>query len=305
MREPSGGLGWNSLRGAARIEVRLVPAQRERRCPPEQDPRPVVRLAAWRRGRRWVSPRKVAAAELGLGPVLPRVPGMLRARTVAWHPPVWRHRQSPWVRHRVPLWVRDPALPRRPPCRLSVGWPAGSWRPLAWWRPGRPAERGVHRWVRDHWIWLRPGRPLRQVASSTLGRPTGAGAHPSGGPRTGGWRPGRAVGVSPGRQWAGPGARPAPPGCRRPTRRGRWGGLGHRAVVRAWRHRSRGRLPARRRAGRVGSRSLDRSGGPATSRSRHRPGSRAGPSGWHPAPEGWRRSGGRTRASPRQPGSRT
>ena len=255
----------------------------------------------------------------GLGRNRPRLPGTVRAMSgvLAWHRPVWRYRPSPWARHhplpsvrlRVPPWMRDPAPPRRPP-----------WRLPAWWRPGRPAGRGVDRWDRAHWTWRRPGRPPRRRALSTLGRPTGAGANPSGGPRTGGWRPDRAVAACPGRR-AGPGDRPGPLGRRRPTRQGRRGGRGNQAVVRAWRHRSRGRrFPARRRAGRAGSRSPGRSGALATSRSRHRPrkgwpgraprwaarpvvgwwpGSRAGPSGQPPDPEGWRRRGGRTRASPR------
>jgi hypothetical protein len=326
MREPAGGRGRNPPRGAARIAVRLVPAERERRRPLERDRRPVVRLAAWRRGRSWVASRRLAAAELspGPGPEPPRLPGPPRARSgvLAWHPPpVWRYRPSPWARRRplpwmrlrAPPWVRDPALP---------------WRLPAWWRPGRPVGRGVvGRWDRDRWTWRQPGRPPPRGAWSTLGRPTGAGAHPSGGRRTGGWRPGRALAASPGLQRAGPGARPGPPGCRPPTRQGRRGGRGHRAVVRAWRHRPRGRrFPARRRAGRAGSRSPGRSGGLAISRSMHRPrkgepgrappraarpdvgwrpASRARPSGRHPAPEGWQRRGGRTGASPRWPGSRT
>jgi hypothetical protein len=278
----------------------MVPVERERRRPLNWDPRPVVGLATcW--GGRWQVSLRMAAAELGPGPALPRLPGSQRRTSgvLAWHPPVWRYRPSPWarrralpwVRFRAPPWVRGPALPRPPPWRLSVGW----------W----PGGRAVARWGRDHWTWRRPGRPPRRGALSTLGRLTGAGAHPSGS-RTGEWRPGRAVAVSPGRLRAGPGAWPGPLGCRRPTRQGRRGGSGHRAVVRARRHRSRGRrVPARRRAGRAGSRSPGRSGGPAISRSRHRPwkdwpgrapraarpvvgrrpASRAGPPGRHPVPE--------------------
>jgi hypothetical protein len=316
MREPPGGLERNPPRGVARIGVRVVPAERERRRPLKWDPRPVVGLAACWRGRWWVSPRGLAAAELSPG-AFPRLPGTLRATSgvMAWHPPVRRYRPPPWGRHRAlawvrlraPPWVRGPALPRRLPWRRSVGWwPEGSWRLPAWWRPGRPAGPAVGRWRRDHPIWRGPGRPPRRGASSTLGRPTCAGAHPSGGPRTGGWHPDRAVAAPPGRQRADPGARPGLLGCRRPTRQGRRGGPGHRAVVLAWRRRSRGRrVPARRRAGRAGWRSPGRSGGLAISRSRHRPekdwpgrappraarpvgwraASRAGPPGRHPAPE--------------------
>ena len=295
MPEPAAVLGRNRPRTAAPIEVRSVPTGRGRRRLLERDLSPVgrsvVRLAAWRLGQ--------------------------------------RHRALSWVRHRAPWWVRDPALPRRQPVRwsLAVGWwPRWSRRLMAWRRPGRPFRRRAGRWDRERRALLRRGvQPPRRGALPALGRPTGAGAHPSGGPRTGRWLPGRAVVAAPRRRWAGPAARPGPRGCRRATRRGRRGGPGRGSGVRAWRHRSRGcRFPARRRPGRVGPRSLDRSGGPAISRSRHRPrrgcpgrappltptpdvgrrpGTRWAPSGRHPAPGRWRRRDGWIRSSLRRPGA--
>ena len=283
MPEPSAVLGRNRPRRAAPIEVRSVPTGRGRRRLLERDLSPVGRSVV-----------RLAARRLGR-------------------------------RHRAPWWVRDPALPRRLPVRwsLAVGWwPRWSRRLPAWRRPGRPFRRRAGRWDRERRAWLRPGvQPPRRGALPTLGRPTGAGAHPSGGPRTGRWLPGRAVVAAPRRRWAGPAARPGPRGCRRATRRGRRGGPGRGSGVRAWRHRSRGcRFPARRRPGRLGSRSLDRSGGPAISRSRHRPrrgcpgrapprtatpdvgrrpGTRWAPSGRHPAPGRWRRRDGWIRGAPR------